>query len=182
MLHDNKANISPASICKLNKSNTIFSALISQLLQPRKVSDASTTSIKTAILLTPGPVSTFSALQYSGPRAVRHISKEQYIEAVMQLQDELLGTVVMLKKGSSPSAVCFIKKPPEQIGELAAFKGYDSVDENMYMERYKLPVPGSIRKRIWSKLIALGYFPAEEEPLSGIDLLRLGQMEDEPRT
>ena len=67
-----------------------------------------------------------------------------------------------------------------QVGELAAFNWYDSVDKNMYMERYKLPVPGSIRKRVWSKLIALGYFSAEEESQSGTDLL-LGQMEDEPR-
>ena len=110
---------------------------------------------------------------------MRHISKEQYIEAVMQLQDEFLGTVVMLKKGSLPSAVCFIKKPPEQVGELVA---YDSVDKNMYAERYKLPVPGSIRKRVWSKLIALGYFSAEEESQSGSGIdLALGQMEDEPR-
>ena len=99
----------------------------------------------------------------------------------MQLQDEFLGTVVMLKKGSAPSAVCFIKKPPEQFGELAAFNWYDSVDENMYMERYKLPVPVSIRKRVWSKLITLGYFTAGEESQLGINL-PLGQMKDEPRT
>ncbi|XP_072015234.1 uncharacterized protein [Amphiura filiformis] len=123
---------------------------------PKQPINAPMPSVKTAILLTPGPVSTFSAFSYSGPRSLRKISKQQYMEAAMQLQEECLGTTVTLKKGSCPSAVCFIKKPPAEAKEFLEITGYSSLDK--YTERFIRPVPPSIKNRVWDKLVMLGYF------------------------
>ncbi len=114
-------------------------------------------SVKAAILLTLGPVSTYSAFSYSGPRPLRWISKQQYIEAVIQLQEESLGTTITLKKGACPSAVCFIKKPPAEAKKFLQIYGYTYMEK--YKERYDHPVPTSIKRSVWDKLVQLGYFP-----------------------
>ena len=61
---------------------------------------------------------------------------------------------MMITKGSCPSAVCFVKKSPEEAKRILEVMGYAGIDR--YTSRYMLTVPSSIRRSMLDRLVAQG--------------------------
>ncbi len=104
-------------------------------------------ALKTAILLTAGPIGSYSAFIQSGPRNLKTtVTRHQYIDATEQLVSLGLGTNLSNDKPYGRAQVWFVKKTPDQVkeileshvgsGELCRFQDYD--------DRYSLPLPKNV--------------------------------------
>ncbi len=112
-------------------------------------------SIMSGILLTAGPISTHSAFTRLGPNQLRCCTKEQYMQAARALQIANLGQLVTLQNISRLSSV-FLKRPPEEVIPILSMNP-DLCTANIYEQRFNLPVPSCINKKVPEKLVEMGY-------------------------
>ncbi|XP_072015855.1 uncharacterized protein [Amphiura filiformis] len=111
---------------------------------PKKRGPVPMPALKTAILLTAGPVGSYSAFIQSGPRNLKTtVTRHQYIDATEQLAKLQLGSNLSNDKPYGRAQVWFVKKPPEQITEiLQAHEELCHIRD--YGERYSLPLPKNV--------------------------------------
>ena len=123
------------------------------------------TALKTAILLTAGPVGTFTSFIQSGPRSLKtKVTRTQYFTATQELENIDLGTNFVIAKSCGKVPRCFVKKPPEAVTdilimnpELCAIKDY--------RERYMLPVPNNVNlsEDIIQQILSSGCVKSEDQ-------------------
>ncbi len=110
------------------------------------------------ILLTPGPVSSYTGVQ-SLSRIFRvSVNKARFLVAAGRLQSDNLGSLVVLDSISKTSHV-FIKKPPADIvHELEANSDLCTMQE--YKFKFGLPPPAPITLNMQHALVEKGLVPA----------------------
>lgn len=124
----------------------------------KRLIHATSKNIKTAILLSPGPVATHLTTRSMSSSFKVAITKPKFLTAAAQLQDDGFGSLVVLTSISS-SAHVFVKKWSAEIGHLL---GADSELCTMeeYEKQYNLPPFTYITDKMQEILVAQGYVPA----------------------
>ncbi|XP_072016056.1 uncharacterized protein [Amphiura filiformis] len=118
--------------------------------------------IMQAILLTPGPVSTRTAVNTAGPRFLRgSISNQQFQHACFALQNANLGYIASTEKSTgTPGTKAFIKKQPQAALEHIIIQGLCTADE--YNNRYITKAPKCISQKLCVELIAGGHVTSDQ--------------------
>ncbi|XP_072016032.1 uncharacterized protein [Amphiura filiformis] len=120
-------------------------------------------SIMSAILLMSGPACTHQAMNSNGPRMLRHITRSQFTSAATKLQDDGLGSLVVLQHNHltrQSSQHVFIKKPPG-IALEGLMRNKDLCQIEEYTLRYNMRPPASIIRKWKPKLVELGFVPED---------------------
>ena len=114
-----------------------------------------TTAIKTACLLSAGPVLSYRAFKQSGPRALRGIASTEFNDAINALEQSGHGKVrsVQVRFASNPVTV-FVKEDPESIEWPSDF-----CSQSDYQSRYHQKVNKSITTAIKQALIDANFVP-----------------------
>ena len=123
------------------------------------------TALKTAILLTAGPVSSFTSFIQSGPSSLRtKVTKQQYVIATQELENIHLGTNFVTEKLCGKTQRCFVKKPPEEVTEVLALNPELCVIMD-YRERYMLPMPKNVNlsQDIMQQILSGGYVKSQNQ-------------------
>ena len=123
------------------------------------------TALKTAILLTAGPVGSYSAFLQGGPRSLKSkITRHQYINATQELENIHLGTNFESSNPAGRPQRCFVKKPPEEATEVLAMNP-DLCSIAKYRERYALPMPKSVKlsQAITQQILSGGYVNSQKQ-------------------
>ena len=115
----------------------------------------SKSNIKTAILQIAGQVSTSEAVRYNW-KFLRCVTVKQFNIAATELETENFGTVVSVGNAK----IVFIKKPPDQVQHLLEARP-QLCHPDVYRERYYKPSPKSIKSKVRSSLVAMGYIAQE---------------------
>ncbi len=132
----------------------IFQRFIPGLLSQK--SQVSRTNIKTAILQTPGPISTQNTIR-SNWRFLRCTTKAQFVAAAVELQTSGLGSVVTLKS----KRVVFVKKPGEEVQEILRCHPNLCLPE-LYNARYVMKPMKLIGWHIRNQLVERGLVRPEQ--------------------
>ena len=112
------------------------------------------------ILLTKGPVCTFTAIQTNGPVAVRRIGKNMYFRAANALVAANLGHLVKIYGSGNRANDVFVKKVPSEIEEpLQSNTDLCSLDE--YTTKFYMPSPACIRPRLRDELVSRQFVKEE---------------------
>ena len=106
------------------------------------------------ILLSASPVDSYRAFRSRGPKHLRDISKQQYSEAVTELEKCHVGVVVVSENG----ALSFLKRPPGEIKENLQQNFSDLCSFAEYTMRFSLPTPSavSLNQALQEKIKELG--------------------------
>ena len=115
------------------------------------------TALKTAILLTAGPVSSFKSFIQSGPSSLRtRVTKQQYVIAIQELKNINLGTNFLQRY--------FVKKPPEEVTEVLTVNPELCAIMD-YRERYMLPMPKNVNlpQDIMQQMLTGGYVRSQNQ-------------------
>ncbi|XP_072015287.1 uncharacterized protein [Amphiura filiformis] len=124
-------------------------------IQPMSIQD-----IKRSILLTAGPVATYRTFAKQGSPHLRTITKEQYSNAVHELQAANLGNVIIIKRGSRPESIIYIKRPPQEAKEGLTTQDLCPIEK--YTEKYQRPPPSGMNANVRLKVVELGYVTEEQ--------------------
>ena len=113
-------------------------------------------TVMRCILLSKGPITTQNTLRNNFTK-LRHITKEEFLEAGKKLEGFSLGSFVkiMMPKSKRFSLV-FIKNSPQQVeGTIGMMPGLCTLQE--YSERFAMRIPPVISLRMRAELVNLGY-------------------------
>lgn len=118
---------------------------------------ASNKNIMTAVLLTPGPISTRLTVKNMSPAFRLGVSKSKFMNAANQLQSAGLGSLVLLDKISA-QAHMFVKKPPHEMRVLLESDEHTQLNctEEEYAHRYHSSLPASVTYRMKESLVEMG--------------------------
>ena len=124
----------------------------------KRLIHATSKNIKTAILLSPGPVATHLTTRSMSSSFKIAITKPKFLTAASQLQDDGYGRLVVLTSISA-SAHVFVKKWSADIVHLLnADSELCTLEE--YETQYNLPPFTYITDKMQEVLVAQGYVPA----------------------
>ena len=114
----------------------------------------------TAVLLTPGPISTRLTTRNMSKTFKIAVTKQKFHVAANQLQAANLGALVQLHSGSKLHV--FIKKTPQEVVDLLAMdKNSDLCTVEEYKQRFVMPTPASFKPPMQDYLVNQGLVPAE---------------------
>lgn len=120
---------------------------------------ATVKNIKTAVLLTPGPVATHLTTRNMSTSFSLAIKKANFINAAKELEASGLGDLVILSRNSH----VFIKKTPS-IEVREVMRQPDNAvlcSMNEYIGRYNMPTPSHIKDNVVDILVDLHHVPRE---------------------
>lgn len=84
------------------------------------------------------------------------VNKSKFILAAKRLHESSLGNLVPLNSVSN-LCIVFVKKPPEQIGDLLAMEGNrDLCTYDEFEYRFYMPTPAVISMKIQGSLVSMG--------------------------
>ena len=127
----------------------------------KRLVQATAKNIKTAILLSPGPVSSRLTTRSMSSAFQVAIKKANFMSAASQLQANGLGTLVVLSSISSGAHVFVKKTPAEMALALQAPENVDLCSIEEFEERFNMPPPAYINERIQEGLVREGLVPQE---------------------
>ncbi|XP_072015282.1 uncharacterized protein [Amphiura filiformis] len=113
--------------------------------------------LKSALLKTPGPASTYSSFTQSGPVSLRTISKQDYLQAALSLQEGNVVNVVNITSPTGEARPVLVKKHPQEVHRILDEKHDLHCPSGIYTKRFGLPVPIKVIRSIRKKLVELGY-------------------------
>ena len=110
-----------------------------------------------SILLSKGPITTQNTLRNNFTK-LRHITKEEFVEAGKKLEGFSLGSFVkiMIPKSKRFSLV-FIKNSPQQVEGTIRMMAPGLCTLQEYSERFAMRIPPVISLRMRAELVNLGY-------------------------
>ena len=121
---------------------------------PLKSTSVTEQTIMKSILLSKGPITTQQILR-SNFRKLRHVTKDEFVEASRKLEGFSLGSFVQVANPTPRPIGVFVKKPPEQVVHiLQIMPGLCTLEE--YSERFAMRVPTLISLRMRTQLVTLG--------------------------
>ena len=95
-----------------------------------------------AILLSASPVNSYRAFKRLGPKHLRNITKQQYTNAAMELEQSNVGVLVVSQNGG----VSFIKKAPcDELQQILMESYSDLCNYHSFMDRFCLPKPKAVQ-------------------------------------
>ncbi|XP_072015283.1 uncharacterized protein [Amphiura filiformis] len=96
--------------------------------------------LKSALLKTPGRVSTYSAFTQSGPVSLRTISKQDYLQAALSLQeDNILMVLNVTSQSGGQSRPVLVKKHPQEVHHILEERHDLLCPSNIYAKLFSLP-------------------------------------------
>ncbi|XP_072016031.1 uncharacterized protein [Amphiura filiformis] len=139
--------------------------VVREYVRQSNVGVITTRKIMSVILLTKGPVCTYTSIQTNGPPAVRRIGKTLFLRAAHALEAANLGTLVKVFGGGNRPNEVFIKKLPPEVGQ-GLVRNEDLCGLEDYAMKFHMPSPSSIRQRLRDELIQRQF--VKEEHFSNV--------------
>lgn len=96
--------------------------------------------IMSGILLSASPVTSYRTFKQRGPLQLRDITKQQYIDAAVELEKSNLGTAVISETGG----VSFLKRSPSEVQKNLQENFPDLCAYSSYVKRFILPIPSTV--------------------------------------
>ena len=117
-----------------------------------KLKEVNKTNLMFAILTSPGPVCCLRCITNNGPTFLRHIRKQQFIEASMELADLEFGKLISLRTVQKSPHV-FIKKAPHEVVTLLKTNAdLLQLDFWEYKEFFKMPLAKTLQASVRTEL------------------------------
>ena len=168
-----KENLTTRNLKKYHDASLwLFPLLILIIFQKKRVSrmtmfprsfyqGTSIHHVMAAILLTTGPICTYTSFVNTGPKHLRKIKKEMYDQAAQNLHEASVGQFMTISSLSAGLKEVFIKRTPNnELREFLEQLNLCSMEE--YTTRFHLHLPRRITRSYREKLVELGYLTLEQ--------------------
>ncbi len=122
-----------------------------------RLKTATTKNVKTAILLSPGPVANHLTTRSLNAAFKVAVNKARFKTAAVQLETDGFGSLIVLT-GISSSTQVFVKKLPSEVARLLETTDHGSMCSLAeYEQRFNLETPAYINDKMQVELVKQGF-------------------------